>query len=221
MTLAQKSDRILAQTRGLSGATPNATQLIEELRWALEAYRQENARLTAERDEIQRELRRAETESSMLRVECGVIAKERDEAGGKVSDKQDIVDRLHNILLHEKDGLALTWLATCAANEIERLRAERDERKAAAMRTGDKQDLVTRLRLFDYPIEREAATEIDRLQGSVAMLRSMFDKAVKGREDAKMRISRILNEIDCRVQHGADSNGHLEAILALFKDEDK
>ncbi len=36
MTLAQKSDRILAQTRGLSGTTPNATQLIEELRWALE-----------------------------------------------------------------------------------------------------------------------------------------------------------------------------------------
>jgi hypothetical protein len=54
MTLAQKSDRILAQTRGLSGATPNATQLIEELRWALEAYRQENATLTAERDEARR-----------------------------------------------------------------------------------------------------------------------------------------------------------------------
>ena len=54
MTLAQKSDRILAKTRGLSGATPNATQLIEELRWALEAYRQENATLTAERDEARR-----------------------------------------------------------------------------------------------------------------------------------------------------------------------
>jgi len=36
--------------------------------------------LTAERDEIQRELRKAEIESSMLRVECGVIAAERDEA---------------------------------------------------------------------------------------------------------------------------------------------
>ncbi len=56
MTLAQKSDRILAQTRGLSGSTPNATQLIEELRWALEAYRQENASLTAERDEARREV---------------------------------------------------------------------------------------------------------------------------------------------------------------------
>ena len=37
-------------------------------------------RLTAERDEARRELRKAETESSMLRVECGVIAAERDEA---------------------------------------------------------------------------------------------------------------------------------------------
>ena len=56
MTLAEKSDRILAQTRGLSGATPNATQLIEELRWALEENRKENATLTAERDEARREV---------------------------------------------------------------------------------------------------------------------------------------------------------------------
>ena len=54
MTLAQKSDRILAQTRGLSGATPNATQLIEELRWALEENRREVERLTTERDDARR-----------------------------------------------------------------------------------------------------------------------------------------------------------------------
>ena len=54
MTLAQKSDRILAQTQGLSGATPNATQLIEALRSALEENRREVERLTAERDEARR-----------------------------------------------------------------------------------------------------------------------------------------------------------------------
>jgi len=48
MTLAQKSDRILAQTRGLSGATSNATQLIEELRWALEENMKEVQRLRKE-----------------------------------------------------------------------------------------------------------------------------------------------------------------------------
>ena len=54
MTLAQKSDRILAQTRGLSGATPNATRLIEELRLALESNRNDVQRITAERDEARR-----------------------------------------------------------------------------------------------------------------------------------------------------------------------
>ena len=63
MTLAQKSDRILAQTRGLSGATPNATQLIEELRWALEENRKENATLTAERDEARKMYCRAMAEN--------------------------------------------------------------------------------------------------------------------------------------------------------------
>jgi hypothetical protein len=37
-------------------------------------------RLRKERDEMQVELRKAETECSMLRVECGVVAAERDEA---------------------------------------------------------------------------------------------------------------------------------------------
>jgi hypothetical protein len=40
----------------LSGATPNATQLIEELRWALEENRREVERLTTERDEARRGL---------------------------------------------------------------------------------------------------------------------------------------------------------------------
>jgi hypothetical protein len=37
-----------------------------------------------ERNEVLGELRKAETECSMLRVECGVIAKERDEARREV-----------------------------------------------------------------------------------------------------------------------------------------
>ena len=54
MTLAQKSDRILAQTRGLSGATPNDTQLIEELRWVLEENRREVERIRADCDEARK-----------------------------------------------------------------------------------------------------------------------------------------------------------------------
>ena len=69
MTLAQKSDRILAQTRGLSGATPNATQLIEDLRWALEENRKEIATLTAERDEARRMWCEAEAVGNCLSVD--------------------------------------------------------------------------------------------------------------------------------------------------------
>ena len=64
MTLAQKSDRILAQTRGLSGATPNATQLIEALRSALEENMKELERLRAERDEARREVCRHEADGA-------------------------------------------------------------------------------------------------------------------------------------------------------------
>lgn len=67
MTLAQKSDRILAQTRGLSGATPNATQLIEELRWALEENRREVERLTTERDEA-----RLQTGRILNEIDCRI-----------------------------------------------------------------------------------------------------------------------------------------------------
>ena len=84
MTLAQKSDRILAKTRGLSGATPNATQLIEELRWALEAYRQENATLTAERDEARADAERWEDDALRLLNERNAAQRERDAARREV-----------------------------------------------------------------------------------------------------------------------------------------
>jgi ATP-dependent protease HslVU (ClpYQ) peptidase subunit len=66
MTLAQKSDRILAQTRGLSGTTPNATQLIEELRSALEENMKELERLRAERDEARRDAERWQADALRL-----------------------------------------------------------------------------------------------------------------------------------------------------------
>lgn len=47
------------------------------------------------------------------------------------------------------------------------------------------------------------------------------DELTAQRDAAWLKIGRIQNEIDCRVQHGAESNGHLEAILAMFKEESK
>jgi hypothetical protein len=47
------------------------------------------------------------------------------------------------------------------------------------------------------------------------------DELTAQRDAAWLKIGRIQNEIDCRVQHGAESNGHLEAILAMIKEESK
>ena len=39
------------------------------------------------------------------------------------------------------------------------------------------------------------------------------------RDEAWLKIGRIRNEIDCRIEHGADSNGHLEAIRNMIDRE--
>jgi len=71
-------------------------------------------------------------------------------------------------------------------------------------------DIVARLRAVlhnDRSVElmnREAADEIERLRAE--------------RDEARRRTNSILSEIDCRIEHGADSNGHLEAIRSLFKE---
>ena len=41
----------------------------------------------------------------------------------------------------------------------------------------------------------------------------------KERDEADSSLSRILSEISCRIEHGADSNGHLEGIYRIFKKE--
>ena len=51
-----------------------------------------------------------------------------------------------------------------------------------------------------------AADEIERLR--------------KERDEARLQARRILNEIDCRIEHGAESGGHLEAIRNLFTPND-
>jgi hypothetical protein len=43
----------------------------------------------------------------------------------------------------------------------------------------------------------------------------------KQRDESWLKIGRIRNEIDCRIEHGADSNGHLEAIRNMIDMENK
>jgi hypothetical protein len=38
------------------------------------------------------------------------------------------------------------------------------------------------------------------------------DALVRERDEARQRMNSILTEIDCRIEHGAESNGHLEVL---------
>ena len=49
-----------------------------------------------------------------------------------------------------------------------------------------------------------AADEIERLRAE--------------RDEARRRTNSILTEIDCRIEHGAESNGHLEVLRDMFKE---
>ena len=72
-------------------------------------------------------------------------------------------------------------------------------------------DIVARLRiLWTSCTDRinnertEAADEIERLRAE--------------RDEARRRTNSILTEIDCRIEHGAESNGHLEVLRDMFKE---
>lgn len=59
--------------------------------------------------------------------------------------------------------------------------------------------------------------DIDR----IAQLKLLEDELalMQGeRDEARLRLGSILNEIDCRIEHGAESNGHLEGVRNLFKE---
>ena len=64
----------------------------------------------AERDEMQGELRKAETECSMLRVECGVIAAERDEARQRLCDIVVMVEAEQDQRTSKKHGHDISML---------------------------------------------------------------------------------------------------------------
>jgi hypothetical protein len=130
-----------------------------------------------------------------------------------------------------------------AIAEIKRLRqenatltAERDEARSAwGQATWDRSKseeshrawISDMKKLRDQAIEdyRRLSTRLAEYQREWTRQEERFiyerDQAVRERNDARTRVGRILNEIDCRVQHGADSNGHLEASLSLFKEDGK
>lgn len=56
------------------------------------------------------------------------------------------------------------------------------------------------------------------LANKLYMMQTEIGRLKYERDDAWLKLGRIYNEIDCRIEHGAESNGHLEAIYNLFKE---
>ncbi len=75
-------------------------------------------------------------------------------------------------------------------------------RKHAFTNSGMRSESVVPVSLA-YELERELA------------------KRTAERDEALLRWQRLYNEIDCRVEHGANSNGHLEAIRKMMQKEAK
>jgi hypothetical protein len=52
-------------------------------------------------------------------------------------------------------------------------------------------------------------------------LLASFEKVTAERDEAQRQLQRIRCEISCRIEHGADSNGHLEAIFKMMQKIEK
>ena len=97
---------------------------------------------------------------------------------------------------HVRDMTRIAWLngAFGAAGEIERLRKKL--------------------------LGEENAYDILRLENERirAELVTVSNKLTDERDEARRRTNSILTEIDCRIEHGAESNGHLEVLRDMFKE---
>jgi len=65
----------------------------------------------------------------------------------------------------------------------------------------------------------DAVPPTDVLLQMITALREDVVHLAHELDTAQARTSRILAEISCRIEHGADSNGHLEGVYGLFRDD--
>ena len=87
--------------------------------------------------------------------------------------------------------------------------------------TTPKFDPIPRLQQIAATIEESGADIFDAPATAVHYINCAIkeiERLRKERDEARQRMNSILTEIDCRIEHGAESNGHLEAIRSLFKE---
>jgi uncharacterized coiled-coil DUF342 family protein len=105
-----------------------------------------------------------------------------------------------------------------AAHMLKSLEGVRAERDVLQEIVDEQRTQIAKLveRIVELTEEVSSVTE-DR-RHAVAALSEQVDKVRDERDRARQRTNSILTEIDCRIEHGAESNGHLEAIRSLFKE---
>lgn len=80
--------------------------------------------------------------------------------------------------------------------------------------TDDRETIVSLLRTIALIREAAGVDEKPMLSELPDVIRKLREE----RDEARRRTNSIITEIDCRIEHGAESNGHLEAIRSLFKE---
>ena len=115
-------------------------------------------------------------------------------------------------VLRERDG------AMAEAEELRRKLHERRQELKPAWVTSEHHEAFQALHDENQRLRDQlAAADVER-RHAVAALSEDADRLRAERDEARLQMGRILNEIDCRIEHGAESNGHLEAIYNLFKE---
>ena len=60
--------------------------------------------------------------------------------------------------------------------------------------------------------------KIESIDVRMQAARMEIETLRRERDEARRRTNSILTEIDCRIEHGAESNGHLEVLRNMFKE---
>jgi uncharacterized coiled-coil DUF342 family protein len=113
--------------------------------------------------------------------------------GDTMTEDEKVIEHLRSCDKHPERASIYTF--DNAIECIKQLRKERDDAQVD-------QQLIEEL--------WERRTEMTEMKEQIKLL-------CKERDEANSLVRRILSEINCRIEHGADSNGHLEGLHGLYE----
>lgn len=151
----------------------------------------------------------------------------RDRDGGGIA----IADLHHGTHARAEEMVGDANVAEELREDLKKLRAEFEAGKCPGTRDcvqylGMEMKLLKRV--ADLKSENACADAIEKLWQEMIIARNpgygeweypgQAYRHIKAEyDDVVAKLARVKTEIDCRVQHGADSNGHLEAIAEMIE----